>query len=44
VTCTLLSPCWVLPVTRTVLDTKPTAVIITSDRLGKITLTSPPNF
>ena len=44
ITCTALSPCWVLPATRTVGNVKPTSVVITSDRLGRITLTSPANF
>jgi hypothetical protein len=44
ITCTALSPCWVLPTTRTVLNVKPTSVVIKSDRLGTITRTSPANF
>ena len=44
ITCTALSPCWVLPATRTVGGVKPTSVVITSDRFGGITLTSPANF
>ena len=44
ITCTALSPCWVLPITRTVGNVKPTSVVIKSDRLGTITRNSPANF
>ena len=44
ITCTVLSPCWVLAATRTTGNVKPTSVVITSDRFGTITRTSPANF
>jgi hypothetical protein len=44
ITCTVLSPCWVLAATRTTGNVKPTSVVINSDRFGTITRTSPANF
>ena len=44
ITCTALSPCWVLAATRTTGNVKPTSVVINSDRFGTITRTSPANF
>lgn len=40
VVCTTAAPCWTLARTRTVLDTKPTSVVVTSDKLGTATATS----